>query len=57
MSLGLFQFHESYCRILLDFSDAEKEVIMILANMKNGTMDDIRSPFMILADGESNYTS
>lgn len=36
----------------MDFNDAERELIMILANMKYGTRGGIRGPHMILVDGK-----
>jgi hypothetical protein len=54
MSLGLLQLDENYRRFLMDFNDDERELIMIIANMKYGTMGGVRGPHMILADGKSN---
>jgi hypothetical protein len=54
MSLGSFQFPESYCRAPLGFNDTEREVCMILTNMRNGSMAQMRDPLLILADGKPN---
>lgn len=57
MSFELLQLRESYRRFVMDFNDDKREVIMILSDMKYGTMNRIRIPPMIEADGKSNYMS